>query len=198
MSLPVHIENDSLRLEVYPHFGGKVLSIIDKADNYELLFDFPTELPTTCHYDRPYTSSYYAGWDECFPAVGGGPYPIHPYKGINVPDHGEVWALPTIAVPTKDGLTTEWHGLRFGYHLTRRLWIEGPVLTAEYSLVNQAPFDLHFVWAMHALQSLHSPVELELPPGMYRFSHDADGKRMDAPFEWPLTPAGENLNRPDE
>jgi hypothetical protein len=198
MSLPVTIENDAWRLEIYPHFGGKVLSIVDKADHFELLFDFPSELPTTSQYDRPYTSSYYAGWDECFPAVGAGPYPTHPYKNVNVPDHGEVWALPTVAHPTKDGLITEWHGLRFGYHLSRKLWIDGPVLTAEYSVTNFAPFDLHFVWSMHALQSLHSPVQLELPAGMYRLSHDANGQKIDAPFEWPTTAAGENLVRPND
>ena len=42
------------------------------------------------------------------------------------PDHGELWGLPTTAVPTKDGITTVWHGLRFGYRLTRKLYLEGP------------------------------------------------------------------------
>ena len=87
MSLPVTIENQALRLEVYPHFGGKVHSIVDKADEYELLFDFPAEFPTTCQYDQPYPSSYYAGWDECFPTIAPGKYPGHPYDGIPVPDH---------------------------------------------------------------------------------------------------------------
>ena len=158
MSLPVTIENEALRLEVYPQFGGKVLSIVDKADEYELLFDFPSEFPTTCQYDQPYPSSYYSGWDECFPAVGPGPFPSHPYKSIPVPDHGELWSLPTISVPTKDGITTEWHGLRFGYTMSRKLSIDGPNIAAEYSLQNLAPFDLPFVWAMHSLMSLHSPV----------------------------------------
>jgi hypothetical protein len=197
MSLPVTIENDALKLEVYPQFGGKVLSIIDKADKYELLFDYPTDFPTNCQYDQPYPSSYYAGWDECFPAVGAGPHPSHPYKGINVPDHGELWSLPTVAVPTKDGITTEWHGLRFGYTFSRKLWIDGPSIHAEYCVQNLAPFDFQFVWAMHSLMSLHSPVELEMPGGTYRLSHDHLLQRSDAPFDWPITGAGDNLKRPD-
>jgi hypothetical protein len=197
MSLPVTIENQALRLEVYPHFGGKVHSIVDKADEYELLFDFPAEFPTTCQYDQPYPSSYYAGWDECFPAVGPGPYPTHPYKGIGVPDHGEAWALPTVAVPMKDGIITEWRGLRFGYTLTRKLWIDGPTVHAEYALVNLAPFDFQFVWAMHSLMSMHSPLELEMPGGTYRLSHDHLLQKLDSTFTWPRTELGQDLSTPD-
>ncbi|HEY7088130.1 MAG TPA: hypothetical protein VH518_08590 [Tepidisphaeraceae bacterium] len=197
MSLPVTIENDAIRLEVYPQFGGKILSIVDKADEYELLFDYPAEFPTTCQYDQPYQKGYYAGWDECFPAVGPGPYPSHPYKGISVPDHGELWALPTTVVPSRDGFTTEWNGLRFGYRLSRKLSLEGPSIIVEYSLQNLAPFELQFVWAMHSLMSLHSPVELEMGAGAYRLSHDHQIQRIDAPFEWPVTAAGEDLSLPD-
>jgi hypothetical protein len=196
MSLPVTIESDSLRAEIYPQFGGKVLSIVDKADDYELLFDYPAEFPTACQYDQNYSDSYCAGWDECFPAVGPGPYPAHPYKGIAVPDHGELWSLPASAVPTKDGVTTEWHGLRFGYRFIRAISMRGPQLTADYTLHNLSPFDMHFVWSMHALSSLHAPIELRMPSGTYRLSHDSERKRIDAPFIWPTTPGGEDLSHP--
>jgi hypothetical protein len=198
MSLPMTVENDALRIEVYPHFGGKVLSIVDKADEYELLFDYPREFPVGPQYDQPYSNGYYAGWDECLPAVAPGSYPVHPYKGIAVPDHGELWGLPTISVPARVGITTEWNGLRFGYRFSRKLWLEGPVINVEYTLVNLAPFDLHFVWAMHALLSMHSPVQIELPRGVHRLSHDAEGQQMDAPFSWPRTSSGEDLSRPDD
>ena len=196
MSLPVTIENEALRVELYPHFGGKILSLIDKADEFELLFDYPAEFPTTPQYDQPYSGSYCAGWDECFPAVGPGPYPTHPYKGIGVPDHGELWGLPSTIVPIKDGIITEWQGLRFGYHFLRRLWLDGPVLNAEYTVQNLAPFDFHFVWSLHALASMNVPVELGLPGGVYRLSHDEEGRRIDVPFEWPVTAAGDRLDRP--
>ena len=46
---PVTIENDAVRMEVWPALGGKVSSLIDKADKFELLFNFPAELPTEPH-----------------------------------------------------------------------------------------------------------------------------------------------------
>lgn len=161
-------------------------SWIDKADKYELLYNFPTELPTTHQYDIPYADSWYAGWDECFPAVAGGPYKGHPYNGVMVPDHGELWGLPTTAVPTRDGITTVWHGLRFGYRLTRKLYLDGPAVVAEYTLVNLAPFEFRFVWALHALMSMTSPAELSMPQGLpMRIRRHKRGVETFDEFAWP-------------
>src|SRR5688572_14891643 len=186
MSLPVTIENDALQLDVWPQIGGKVSSVVDKADDFELLFNYPSELPQASQYDLPYQKSWYAGWDECFPAVSPCKYPRHPYDGIAVPDHGELWGLPTTAVPTKDGITTVWHGLRFGYRLTRKLSLDGPSLLAEYTLVNLAPFEFYFVWAMHALMGMTAPLELRLEPAPGGVSGDGG-----ATFRWVFD---ENVN----
>jgi hypothetical protein len=197
MQQPVNIENDHLALKVYPNLGGKVASILDKADRFELLFNFPAEIPTESYYDVPYADSWYAGWDECFPAVAAGKYPGKPYEGIVVPDHGELWGLPTTAVPTKNGITTVWHGLRFGYRLTRKLFLEEASLVAEYVLINLSPFEFRFVWAQHALLSMHSPLQVQLDRGApFRFSHDHHGKVINAPFAWPTTGEGDDLAQP--
>jgi hypothetical protein len=194
MSQPVIIENDFVRMEVYPHIGGKVASLIDKADKFEMMFDYPVELPTRAQYDIRYDEGWHAGWDECFPAVAPGKYPSHPYEGINVPDHGELWGLPTVAVPTKDGITTVWHGLRFGYRLTRKLHLEGSSILADYTLVNLAPFEFRFVWAMHPFMSMASPVQLDVQAVRFRFSHDEVGMDHQQLFEWPNLSADLNVS----
>src|SRR5215204_4923658 len=173
MAQPVIIESEALRATVWPQFGGKVTSVVDKADGYELLFGYPAELPTGPQYDLPYGKGWYAGWDECFPAVAPSRYVGHPYDGIAVPDHGELWGLPTTSVPAGNGITTVWHGLRFGYRLTRKLTLTGPTLSAEYTLINLAPLEFRFVWAQHALLAMGVAVEMELPAEPFRLSHDA-------------------------
>jgi hypothetical protein len=199
MSLPVIIENDAVRMEVWPILGGKISSILDKSDKFELLFNFPAEIPTASQYDLPYGKGWYAGWDECFPTIAPGAYVGHPYDGIAIPDHGELWGIPTTAVPAKNGITTVWHGLRFGYRLTRKLYIEQADIIAEYTLVNVSPFVFHFVWAAHALMALPTAaaggVEIELA-GAFRASHDADGHHSPSePFAWPML-QGLDLSRP--
>lgn len=196
---PVTIENDAVIMDVWPTLGGKVSSIIDKADKFELLFNYPSEIPTTALYDAPYQRGWYAGWDECFPAVAAGPYVGHPYNAVNIPDHGELWGLPTVAVPCKDGITTVWNGLRFGYRLTRKLSLDASSIEARYTLVNLAPFPFRFVWAQHALMAMSQPVQIELAAGMsMRLSHDAEGRTLDQNFPWPRVKDGEDFSRPGD
>jgi hypothetical protein len=197
---PVTIENDFICMEVWPRIGGKVSSLVDKADNFELLFSIPGEIPESPYYDVPYGNHWYSGWDECFPAIAPSQYPSHPYERIAVPDHGELWGIPTTtAVPTKDGITTVWHGLRFGYRLTRKLYLEEASVIAEYQLGNLAPFEFRFVWAMHALLSLATPVELDSGAQKdFRYSHDVSGNDVNQPFQWPMVNPGESLARPLE
>jgi hypothetical protein len=194
----VTLESDALHVQVYPQIGGKVASIVDKADGYELLYNFPDEIPTTYVYDSPYSEHWFAGWDECFPSIAPSPYVGHPYDGIVSPDHGELWGLPTTAVPTNNGITTVWHGLRFGYRLVRKLVVHDASVIATYTLVNLSPFPFRFVWAMHALMSSKSPVELDLGPIAMRKSHRADGKDAAGEFAWPMWDKGVDLSHPVE
>src|SRR5437868_4681450 len=131
MPHPLTIENDLMRLEMHPRIGGKIYSLIDKRDKFELLFNYADDLPVSPQYDSAYSNAWCAGWDECFPAVAPGPYVGHPYNAVNIPDHGELWGIPASSTPSKHGITSIWHGIRFGYHLTRTLTLEGPVLTAD-------------------------------------------------------------------
>jgi hypothetical protein len=193
---PVEIENAHIKLEVWPQFGGKVSSLIDKADNYDLLYEFPAELPDAPRYNRNYGDGWFGGWDECFPAVAKGPYPRHPYDGIQVPDHGELWGIPATAVPTKDGITTVWHGLRFGYRLTRKLWLEDAQIIARYTLVNLAPFEFRFVWALHALMAMTEPVEIDVQRGGWFFSHTSEAAPVSKDFDWPMVESGTDLSKP--
>jgi hypothetical protein len=196
MSHPVTIENDAIRMQVWPQFGGKVSSVVDKADSFELMFNYPAELPESPCYDMQYGNGWYAGWDECFPAVGPSKYVGHPYDGIAVPDHGEIWGIPvTNAVPTKDGITTVWHGLRFGYRLTRKLYLDGPAVVADYNLFNLAPFEFRFVWGLHSLMSLVQPATLDLAThGLFRLSHDHAGTDIQQPFDWPILADGTDIS----
>ena len=200
LMLPVTIENDALQIEVWPQIGGKVSSVIDKADGYDLLFNYPAELPTSAQYDIAYAKSWYAGWDECFPSVAASRYVGHPYDGIAVPDHGELWGIPTTsAIPTRDGITTVWHGLRFGYHFSRTLRLDGSSLVADYSLVNFAPFEFRYVWSMHALFSMESPAQLALPASAsFRLDHEADGVEVQQPFSWPQVSSAIDLSHPSQ
>ena len=197
MSQPVSIENDHFELAVWPQFGGRISSLIDKSDGYELLFSYPDELPTRSPYGSSYAASWHAGWDECFPAVAG-----RTLQRTSIRQHCCAGSWRNLepahhALPTVNGITIVWNGLRFGYRLTRKLSLDGPSVRLQYTLINLAPFPFHFVWAMHLLLGMEKPVELKLPTGPYRFSHDAEGKVFDSIFNGPTFRTSENLVRPN-
>ena len=56
------------------------------------------------------------------------------------------------------------------------------MLSAEYTLVNLAPFEFRFVWAQHALLAMNADVELSLGDQPLRLSHDAKGTDIQRPF----------------
>ncbi len=175
MSDAITFENDSLRFTVYPQLGGKVSSIVDQSDGYELLVPPATDLPESSQYGSRYLEGWRGGLDECFPSISAGIYPLIPYLGIEVPDHGEIWPLPTTAVPTKNGITTVWHGLRFGYRLTRKLFLQENALVAEYSLINLSPFVFRFVWGPMAHLSVRNEVTFDSgDPSFERFANRQD------------------------
>lgn len=166
MTGPVTIENDHIAMKVWPARGAWVSSVVDKLDDVELLLQSGDSHSAPPLYDDRFDG---AGWVECFPAVAAGPYVGRPYDGIAIPDHGELWTLPVTAVPARAGITTVWHGLRFGYRFVRKLTLDESSIVADYTLVNLAPLEFRFVWAQHALLSRRSDVLLNdqlLPAAM--------------------------------
>ena len=198
MMKPTTIENDALRVQVYPEYGGKVASVVDKRDGFDVMFSYPRALPTKPDYDISYGDGWYAGWDECFPGIAPAPYPKFPYTGSGIPDHGELWGIPAEFQASKEGVLTRWRGVRFGYELSRHLLLVGNTLQAEYELKNCTPFDFHFVWAMHSLMRLDVPVELKSAASEWRWSHKADGTQQNTTFKWPQCTSGEDLSRPSD
>jgi hypothetical protein len=196
----VQLRSRELAVQLAPHLGGKITSLIDLADGHELLFQLPGAPPAQPPDPTRYDHSYYAAWDECFPAVAAGPYPAPPYLGVAVPDHGELWSQAAAVHHDERSATTSWRSARFGYQLERELALDGATLTASYTLRNPAAHELRFVYATHALLAMTAPVELRLPSDEpWRHSHGADGRAVGRAFRWPALPSPEatlDLARP--
>src|SRR5204862_1529032 len=54
------------------------------------------------------------------------------------------------------------------------------------------------VWAMHALMSLRSPVQLDIGAKRFRLANNATGVPIDEEFVWPKSSTGEDFTRPLE
>jgi galactose mutarotase-like enzyme len=172
-----------LTVTVLPAWGAKIASLLD-SDGREWLWHnpyLPWQLPTVAtSYVR---EADVGGWDECFPAVGPGPYPLPPWQGRPIRDHGEVWAHAWELEDTADGLRLATTGDEFPYRLTRtvRLAPDEPALEMRYELVNFSDAPFACLWCAHPLLALRPGMQLDLPPGTPARSSGA----LPARFTWP-------------
>lgn len=164
------VQDETMRVVILPDWGGKIVSLYDKRHHREWLhinrkFDFQ-RLPT---YEANYIRDFdIGGFDECFPNIGAGPYPVWPWKGISLPDHGEVWALPWNAKQNATGLSLSVYGVRLPYRLEKRIELRPDGLWMSYRAVNRSQFDMPFVWSSHPLVNISEGMYLEVPASTVR------------------------------
>jgi hypothetical protein len=93
-----------------------------------------------------------SGWDEMFPTIVACMYPgAGVNHGVNLPDHGEAWALPwQIVQAGKDSLTLTMQGQALPYQLTRSADCPEPAtLRLRYTLNNLGSEPMPYMWAAH-------------------------------------------------
>ena len=85
----VVLENRRLRAVVLPGLGGKIISLVDKAADVELLWRNERVPVRPVPFGSGYDDVFLGGWDELFP--NDEPEVL---AGEAMPDHGELWSLP--------------------------------------------------------------------------------------------------------
>ena len=185
------IEDECLQAVILPTIGGKMTSLKCKASGREWLWQDPGDLLRFPPYGAPLPDYDIGGFQECFPTVNEVYYPSSPWRGVVVPDHGEVWALPWEAESTDDGLHLWVYSVRFAYRLDKWLhFSDDGRLTIRYELRSLAPFDFKYLWSAHPALNLQPGMKLLLPPGTRLRSEFSDHGRlgeMGALHEWPAT-----------
>ena len=165
------VANQSLSFTIVPDLGGKVSSIRDPRSGREWLWTNPS-LP----YRRlPYGASYReladtGGWDECFPTITACSYPLAPWLGLELPDHGELWSQawslaiegdPAVGVKAR----MEVHGrdLPYVFHRVITIVPHDATLRFAYRVINMADRDLAFIWSAHPSFAVEPGMHVLLP-----------------------------------
>lgn len=168
--LAYRLADESLRLTVLPHWGGKVAEIHDLRRGREWLFRNPALPYRLPMYDANYVRDFdVGGFDECFPNVGASAYPSGPWRGVPLPDHGEVWSLPWETQILGETLFLTVHGIRLPYRLEKTIHLlGGGRARLDYRAHNLAPFPMPFLWSSHPLLALRPGMKLNLPTTQMR------------------------------
>ncbi|WP_152398899.1 hypothetical protein [Paenibacillus cellulositrophicus] len=179
----------AMEVTLLPELGSKMVSLRNRMTGREWLA--PADGPLG---NRGYASSFAdsdgSGWDEMFPTINVCRYPEHPWKGTELPDHGEVWSIPWKAEGHGDRLSCIVHGVRMPYRLEKTYsFAAEDRLRIDYQVTNLSPFPFAFLWAAHPLLQIREGMEIIVPgdPRQIAVSYserDRLGKRGDL-RAWP-------------
>lgn len=189
----VALENDCMKVQFLPELGGKMASLICKRTSREVLAQGNNENYKVLAYDGDYVAAECSGFDDMFPTIDRVYYNDYPWKGIEIPDHGEVCGLSWDYKIEDDCLYMYVHGVRFPYKLEK--WVRfdpNGALNIKYRATNFSEFDMDFIWAAHPMINAEEGGEIILP---YEDNEDIKcvftwdenlGKYGDS-MKWPVT-----------
>lgn len=183
----ITLENETISITILPEAGGKIWSLRNRNTGREWLWHNP-HLPLK---PPAYGASYVetmdcGGWDEIFPSVS--PCDL---QGMQVPDHGDLAALPWEVVEhecnrLKTRVRTRFADCMFD----RTLQLKHRRLRIEYRLSNQSTVPVPYLWCAHPLIAIEPGMTIVLPEQTPMLSRGGVNIPEIHSFAWPsLSPA---------
>lgn len=189
----VTVESDQVKVQFLPEYGGKMASLRSKKTSMEFLAQGSNTEYKVLAYDGDYVEAECSGFDDMFPTIDKVFYTDYPWKGIEVPDHGEVCGLRWEYEIQEDQLYMYVYGVRFPYKLEKWVRFEDDgKLTVSYKATNLSHFDMDFIWAAHPMINVEEDGQILVPypedaDTTCVFSTDENFGKYGRQMKWPAT-----------
>lgn len=172
-----------------PERGANIAEFTHLATGRQWLWVNPHKALAKHEYGSPYGVGSASGFDECFPAIAPDIYPFEPYKGREIPDHGELWPIAWQAEVLEGKLRTWVEGHAFPYRFERTVseGDDGGMLM-EYRLTNLADAPFTYNWSSHPVFAASEGMLIDLEPGATMRVEGSPGDWIGSPgtrFRWP-------------
>lgn len=195
-------ENDKASLLILPDYACKMASLVKKDTGREFLFQSSADALTPPPYAAAFSAYDSSGFDEVLPSIDACPYPDGPFKGAEIPDHGEVWTLQWEHAlhPDGNGLTAWTTSPVLPYKFTRDLTLAGEEVRLRYTLENLSDAPFEFIWTPHCLLNCSPDTVLLIPEDLTEIMTVEHSTRTLGPWgtrhRYPLTTAidGRQIN----
>lgn len=188
----IELSGPGISATVLREFGAKIVSIRNCRTGFEHLWQGSDPVHARPEYDSEYIQGDLSGFDDMFPTINRCPYPTVPWKGIEMPDHGELWTLPWNFAPEGERIHFWTHGVRLPYRFDRWMHIdERSVLCLDYRIENLSPYEMRGIWAAHPLLNIEEGTRIVLPSCVKRIVNTLNlnnrlGK-VGRQHDWPKT-----------
>lgn len=160
------LENERLKVEFIPKYGGKMASLYHKETAREFLFQSEQEKLKIPEYAADFSTYDSSGFDEVFPSIDASFYPDGAWKATPVPDHGEVWTLPWDLEIKDNKIKLAVTSPRFPYKLEKEVSLKDKKVRINYTATNFSHQEFKFIWCAHALLNCDPKyTKIIFPPG---------------------------------
>lgn len=144
----ITLENERLQVRVMAQHAGRITHLVSRDDDREWLIERRTVPFVASSWGDVYTDSPHCGWDEMLPTVDPCVYPLDPYAGRSMADHGDLWTAPWEVIDqSPTALRQRVHGSGVAFTLERTLALRDNVLRCDYRC--DVPVDTAMLWALH-------------------------------------------------
>jgi hypothetical protein len=173
----VRLENAALAADVLPSAGGKILHLIDKAADRNVLWRHPRIVPHQAPIQANVDDHFSGGWDDAFPTGA----PSRNRWGDVLPYLGEIWTLALSATvdagPRRARVVLEGQTPITPARWTRVIELHGddPILTLRTSIENVGYLPFDFNWGSHPALSVDPGFRIDVPASSGRVE-DAGGR----------------------
>lgn len=156
-------ETKKLKAIFLPDYGAKLTSLVSLENGREFLEQAKgKEYKKPC-YGGSYVDAECSAFDDMFPTIDAFICTEEPWKGVEYPDHGEVYALRWKYEILKDGLHMWTYSVRFGYRMDKWVTEEDGTLRIRYQVENLTDFEFNYIYAPHCMLAGEEGMVLELP-----------------------------------
>ena len=190
----VRMENSSLRVDIAPGIGGRVVSLFNKTLEREFLWVNPGVALRLSQPGDAYDPVFYGGIDEVIP----GDFPEQIGR-LDCPDHGELWTLPLDHSIEQDALVLSGFLPRWGLAYQKRITLgsaeRSQWIDMDYRIENRSDERRVFLWKLHAALKIQAGDWIDCP-AKTAVAADPQWSRWEQkdPFAWPLI-NGERADR---
>ncbi|WP_171685618.1 hypothetical protein [Paenibacillus planticolens] len=156
------MESEQISLKLLPELGGKLVSIVYKSTGKEWMLDSGHRSLRQPKYGSTFTDWDMSGWDECFPTINACKSGMDKY--MNLPDHGELWALPWQYMIDENEVICWVRSLQLPCLFTRRIsFPSADRVRLDYRASNESDQPVPFMWVPHPQFAVTEPTRILLP-----------------------------------
>ena len=184
----LQLENEWHSLSILPEVGAKILTLFDKKNARNVLWENPRIRPQRFPIDANFDNYWCGGWDDAFPTADAC---VH--QGDSFPNNGELrslnWQVEDLSADDYGAVARlSAYGAISAIKATKTVSLIGRVTHLHFEIESLSPLPLDFLWGTHPAFAVETGTRLIVPARVGivgQSSHPSLGSPGEQ-YDWPL------------